>query len=733
MNYKLILSSIALSFSLLWGNAAQYYVSPTVGCDTNDGSFGTPFKTLHRAQTATREAVASGIDEDITIYLREGRHTLDQTLVLSFEDVAKGHNLTFKAYQDEEPIITSGVNIVGWQPLEEYPEGTPDVAKGKIWVADAPNGVSQFKTLFDGESRLERAKSATFTHEPINDKVEKAASRNVEHHYDRYALKEFPFDDQIKDWDNIGDVELFFNPVPWALNFISINAVDMEKRIAYLDFESNSIPFLPKPEQRFAWVENIIDYLDEPGEWCLDSKKGKIYYWPQEGRPSDDILAPKLMEYIRVEGKIQYDMAYDLPLKNIHFEGLSFSHGERSVWYENRKGWGIQHDWDTFDYGNAMVRFRGAEDCSVTECKFTNSGGSAIRLDLHAQNIHISKNYISNVGHMGILLCGYGPGTKYVNRGNIIENNIITEVGEIIWHGHAIFAWQSGENIIRNNYIHDVPRKAIGLCGVRCYILMKPDCNFDEASMTIRWREILPTIDNSLPPLERYAKYLHSRDNIIENNHVFNCLQRLLDGASINISGAGTGNIVRHNLFTGGAGFRNDDWQNGSTLESNIFYNGGAIVHKGCNDIRNNIQINSPLGIRFRLYPGQEFDSTSDITGNIFYNTNPNFEFNTTEAFTTKDGVQKELPYAYDNFDYNGYCFPNAEEYLQLHQEGGVAMNSVVADPEFEDVGNMKLNIKNKKLLKAIGFEEFDTSIDSFGITPDYPSKYRALDSTLSR
>ena len=88
--------------------------------------------------------------------------------------------------------------------------------------------------------------------------------------------------------------------------------------------------------------------------------------------------------------------------------------------------------------------------------------------------------------------------TKDVNKNNIIRNNIVHHCGEVIWHGHGIFAWQSGENLLEHNYVHDVPRKAMGLCGVRCQILMKPDDNFDEASRTIRWSEIEKTIENPI-------------------------------------------------------------------------------------------------------------------------------------------------------------------------------------------------------------------------------------------
>ena len=71
-------------------------------------------------------------------------------------------------------------------------------------------------------------------------------------------------------------------------------------------------------------------------------------------------------------------------------------------------GWsqrlGIQHDWTSLTEP-MLLRFRGAENCEVTECRFTNSGGSAIRLDLHAQNININNSMIDFVGHMGILMC----------------------------------------------------------------------------------------------------------------------------------------------------------------------------------------------------------------------------------------------------------------------------------------------------------------------------------------
>ncbi len=730
---------IILGFSSAQLNASvDVYVSPE-GNDKAKGAIDSPFQTLERAQEEVRQKVAQGANEDIKIILRNGRYQLDETLVLSFEDLPQNgsSSLTIMGYGDETPVLSSGKKVIGWEKCNNYPEGTPADAKGKLWVADMPEGVDDFKSMFDGNTRLLRAKSEDFAM-PGNDTIPQSDSRNVFYHKDRIYLRMLRFDDQIKDWDNLSDVEVFFNPVPWCINFLPIQSVDMERKIAYLEYEANAMPY-SSGHYAFAFVENVIDYLDEPGEWCVNTKTRKIYYWPKSGTPSSDIFVPQLRELVKVEGKVQYDMPNDIPVERINFKNLHFTHADRSEWYRERKGWGIQHDWDTFDYDNAMLRFRAAENCTVEACEFSNSAGSAIRLDLHAQDITIENNYIANVGHMGILLAGYGPGTKDVNKNNTITNNIIHDCGEIIWHGHGIFVWQSGENEISHNYIHDVPRKAIGLCGVRCQILMKPDNNFDEASMTIRWNEIEATIDSTKEKIiERYAPYLHARNNIVENNHVERTMLKLSDGSSINVSGAGLGNIVRHNYIYDIAyvGIRMDDWQDGTIVEDNILDKVGKIgvTYKGINVVKNNILINCAKAFHFRSYPKQYFDGTDTyIKHNIIYSDSEDFEPNTIFKWgkmEVRNKGTKHMPYEY-NMDENCYWWPGAKEDLKLKQNNGIEANGVVMNPEFKNLKKKEYEVENKKMIKAINFKPFNTEIKSFGITKDYPAKFREKDTTL--
>ena len=126
---------------------------------------------------------------------------------------------------------------------------------------------------------------------------------------------------------------------------------------------------------------------------------------------------------------------------------------------------GIQHDWDMQDKNNAMVRFRGTENCAIENCHFLYSGSGAIRVDLHGMFNTISNNHIEHMGGGGILFCGYGPGTKDVNKKNVVYNNNIHHIGEIYWHSSGILLCQSGENRVANNLIHHTDYTALILTG----------------------------------------------------------------------------------------------------------------------------------------------------------------------------------------------------------------------------------------------------------------------------
>ncbi|MCK5173666.1 MAG: hypothetical protein KAR47_09755, partial [Planctomycetes bacterium] len=165
-----IIASIAiLLLTGCEGQTLSLYVA-TDGNDNNPATIDQPIATLEKARDTVRSLLATGAVNDIEVIIRHGKYSLDQTLVLGLQDSAKkGQTITYKAYPGEDVVITSAKNIANWKRLKKTAKGIAKAAKGNLWIADLPtvkSGQWYFRTLYDGDVRLQRAKSETF--QPTN-------------------------------------------------------------------------------------------------------------------------------------------------------------------------------------------------------------------------------------------------------------------------------------------------------------------------------------------------------------------------------------------------------------------------------------------------------------------------------------------------------------------------------------------------------------------------------------
>lgn len=690
-----------------------YYIYvATNGNDQNSGTEKEPIKTITEAKKRVKDIPVG----DILVIFREGTYPIDETILFGLDDGGnENKRITYQAYNGEVPLFSSAKPISNWELVKEneLPD-LPSVAEGKIYKAKFPEGVEQILTLYNGTDLMERCHSQMIKQETIHE-YQRMDSLNVSCEGERHLLKRVDFPAGfLKTRENMEDVELRFMPVPWTMNLLPISHVDEENQVATLKVEATT-PLCAKPDG--MWVENDIMYLTKEGQYCTNSLKREIYYW---GNPlEEDIKTPSVKCYFLIEGQINYDEKVDIPVRNLHFKGLQFAYGMRDTTDVDYKGSGIQHDWEMFDKSNALVRFRGAEECSMKECYFYATSGTALRLDLHCQKIQIKENMFDNIGNMGILLCGYGPGCKDVNKQNIISNNIITRCGEEIWHGHGIFLWQSGENQITHNKIHHSARKAIGLCGVRITILQHPEHLFDEASKTIRWKEINETFLHSEDEFENYLPYLHTRDNDISYNEVYKVLEKIGDGSAVNISGAAEGNIISHNFMHhisthfASSVLRTDDWQRGTTMEYNVIYksNISGITRKNLNHIRNNfiVDVNAVNGyIRFASYPKEVANFGSQITGNIMYDSQGDIKL-FGKAYLASSGAC--LPQDCKIEFNNSYCHQGS-----VDEEADIySSTNISKDPLFVDIENHDFTFK----APLPNIEQID--VKEMGILPTFP------------
>jgi len=717
-------------------DAIKLYVSID-GNDEAEGSITSPFATIPGAVNAVRELRESGHSDPVVIYLREGRHQLNQTLVLGMEDglPSKGDilypekpgagsanasaYLTFAAFPGEAPVVSAGIPITGWELLESLPSGLPANAEGKVWVADMPEGMERFYTLYDDNERLIRARNSGFFPEKTGD---------------RRTLY-FP-EGTLKNWDNLQDVEIQIRPFrPWVINMLPLKSVDENSRIATTGvsatYEMGKLPgWVHNPLGASVWVENLLEALDEPGEWVVNTQQRQIYLWPSDPEPDGSprgILAPSTSELIRVEGIIDYEGPEDSAVGGIAFDGLTFTHGDRWAWTtdETRLGWGMQHDWDMFDRPTAMIRFRGAEYCQVRNCNFINSGGTGLRFDLHAQRNSVENCEFAHLGEAGILLAGYGPGTKDVNHHNDIINNYVHHFSEITWHSPGIWAWQSGFNHIANNYIHHS-----GYAAVLITNRVEPDRRLNgEGGRTIRHHEIpAGVIDNTEETYENWKvreKYNHARHNLLEYNEITHSVQLLSDGNAIYISGAGTGNIVRYNYIHDNlehslpAAIRCDDDQHETLIYGNVLYNNfgfsAGIASKGVNDIINNFIV-APLTKPNSGYLSYEWVSVkgSKVYNNIIIS-HPDGGNAHNERLRARGVPYDGVPLLVETkMDSNLYYHPTNANWMDKHlarmHEAENEHASLFADPLFVDPENGDFGFKEGSPALKLGIESLDVS-----------------------
>jgi hypothetical protein len=694
--------------------AADFYVS-TEGDDNwsgrlavpGQGSSNGPFATLARARDAVRELKRERPEKDVVILVREGFYELDETVVFGLEDGGQGDaTVTYAAWPGETPVFSSAPEVSGWARAPADLPDLPQQALGKVWVADV---TGRFFTLYDEQGKLPRARSEGFI--PLEG--------------GKKDLLRFP-KGRLKSWSNIEDVEIVVRPHhAWIVNILPLKSVDEKAQTAHTavsaTYAMNELHFLKGTES--CWVENVLEALSSPGEWVLNTQEGKLYLWPRDGTAPRGIRAPRLRELIRVEGAIDDKGSRDMPLRNLRFRGLTFMHGDRYCQVENDAG--LQHDWDMLDKDNALLRLRGAENCIVEQCRFAHGGSGAIRVDLHGQGNTISGNTIEHMGGGGILLCGYGPGTKDVNKRNLVYNNHVHHVGEIYWHSPGIMVWQSGENRVANNLIHNTPYTALIISGCMAHFFDRPDGR--ELTRTIRWHEVGGGPGKKA--VGRARQFLHTRDNVFEYNEIHHAMEKLGDGNGIYVRGAGLGNVMRRNFvhhlvapIRMQAGIRTDGGQRDTLISENLVYKCTAqgIILKLNNRCENNIVadvIAPPRGYYLSLREGPMSGAT--IKRNVFYSSRAECRFIDElppgDDRKTEDRRGRKLARAKDaETDHNIYfCAADhgvGQTMLEKQRADGVDLNSLAVDPLFVDPANGDFRFREGSPAPSLGIVPIDVS-----------------------
>ncbi|MCC6798151.1 MAG: right-handed parallel beta-helix repeat-containing protein [Candidatus Hydrogenedentes bacterium] len=233
--------------------------------------------------------------------------------------------------------------------------------------------------------------------------------------------------DQPAKWSRPGEVWIHgYWTWDWADSFEQVGSIDPQTKEISTVAPHGVYGY--KKGARF-YALNILEELDQPGEYYVDRESGVLYFWPP--KPIDS--APAQVSLL--EGP----MFIINGAQNVSINGITF---------ECTRGAGVQ--------------VTNADRVTVSDCTFRNIGTNAITMDGKDSSIRNCVMY--NLGDGGISISGG-------DRMTLTPGNLVADNNEIHDYSLTVRTYTSAINVsgvgntVSHNLIYNAPHMAIGLGG----------------------------------------------------------------------------------------------------------------------------------------------------------------------------------------------------------------------------------------------------------------------------
>lgn len=434
--------------------------------------------TIEKALQQAREARRLDKATDICLRLEAGTYNLNQPIIIRPED-----NGT-RIVADGKAVISGGVKISGWKK------------EGKYYVASVPdfNGRPlEFRQMWVNGKKAVRARD-------VKDFEDMFRIRNI----DKAKETLYVPAEAVKKIMNAQYAEMVLHEM-WCVANLRIKDIKIQGDSAAVTFHQpeSHVHFMhPWPSPMVTtdghnspfYLTNAKELLDTEGEWYLDARASKLYYIPRKGEnmKSAEVIVPAVETLLKVEG------TPDNPVKDVTFEGVTFSH---ATWMRpsvsghaplqagmymieayklrpkmNRPNG--DHKLDNQGWVGrpaAAVSLNCAENVSFSKCTFEHNASTGLDYHLYIKGGSVDRCTFSDIGGNGILAGSFGPegheahlpydpaDGRIVCTGLNITNNLITDVTNEDWGCVGIGAGFVKDIKICNNEISDVSYTGISM------------------------------------------------------------------------------------------------------------------------------------------------------------------------------------------------------------------------------------------------------------------------------
>jgi hypothetical protein len=465
------------------------YVSPT-GQDTWTGALPAanaertdgPFATLPRARDELRRLKQAGLLPDgAAVLVRAGTYEITPTFALTAADAGSAAApVVYRAYPSERVVLTGARQITGFVPHQ-----------GAILKADVGaqgfKGIAFRQLFLDGRrqvlARYPNADPANphgggFAYvdgEPLSMYTD-LPNENVR------VIQCRPRDGRTWAHPELGEVIIFprYNWHNWAMPIATADpargTITLAKDMAWGQYTGfRGI----RPLDRF-YVRNLLEELDAPGEWYLDTATQTLYFQPPGPLGQSTVRAPVVETLIEIGPQADWITLRGFTLEGCEGAAIVVRDSVHCLIAGN-----TVHDTGGRLASTAAVTVQGGQDCGVVGNDIFEVGNYGIRLESNSSardTLTPSGHYADNnyVHHIGVLN-GHGCGIYLAGVGLRVSHNLIHDTTRcgifgggndcVVEYNHIRHVnletedtggyyvggnWHVRGHIIRYNYIHDV-------------------------------------------------------------------------------------------------------------------------------------------------------------------------------------------------------------------------------------------------------------------------------------
>jgi len=198
-------------------------------------------------------------------------------------------------------------------------------------------------------------------------------------------------------------------------------------------------------------IENVKDFLNQPGEYFFDKSTSHIYVKPNSTDDLRDLTLGMLTELIDLRNAT-----------SIQIEGLSFR--DQAATYME-EGWSAPSGGDWSLRRGGAIFIENSSNVTIRGCHFFRLDGTAIFLSRKTRHVCITRNHFEWLGENAVATwgdtVGYDATSGDFPMYTLIEHNVMRELGIYQKQSSAVGLSKAALTTIRKNIMFNMARAAI--------------------------------------------------------------------------------------------------------------------------------------------------------------------------------------------------------------------------------------------------------------------------------